>query len=282
MRMLAFQTGAMEYLNVLYVKDTASLDNIPIWSADGTHKDQGFIWLPGSVGFFVDAEPPSYHLECWVEDEIRLDETTQRAIQVPFKVGNEGITLHIDWRKEDKPVWFHVPAGEYALVFEMGKLLVGEPTLSHEVLQAFTDDMENDLVVQEHNSKQYEQQHAHHVKQYHTCYVNTIADLMTANPSASREEIVQLIIASDFSPNIDSFQIEPIPDYDERLQRWLKDNQEKVFELTGGDGYDRSYNPRIRLWFKQQTNAEAQILVQDNALNPPEPLELWGQDVESY
>lgn len=263
MRMLAFQTGAMEYLNVLYVKDTASLDNIPIWSADGTHKDQGFIWLPGSVGFFVDAEPPSYHLECWVEDEIRLDETTQRAIQVPFKVGNEGITLHIDWRKEDKPVWFHVPAGEYALVFEMGKLLVGEPTLSYKVREAFSDYLENDSTVQEYNRQQREQ--------HYERYMNAAKERNAANPSATPISIY-----------VHPCHIPPVTNYDERLQRWLKDNQEKVFELTGGDGYDRSYNPRIRLWFKQQTNAEAQILVQDKDLNPQEPLDLWGQNVESY
>jgi hypothetical protein len=282
MRMLAFQTGAMEYLNVLYVKNTASLDNIPIWSADGTHKDQGFIWLPGSVGFFVDAEPPSYHLECWVEDEIRLDETTQRAIQVPFKVGNEGITLHIDWCKQDKPMWFHVPAGEYALVFEMGKMLVGEPTLSHEVLEAFTEDLNNDPIVQEHNRIQYEQDRSRRLKQYHTGFVDKIADLMETNPSASREEIVQLLIASEFSPEMDDFRIEPIADYDERLQRWLNDNPKKIAKLTGDDAYNRSYSPRIRLWFTQQANAEAKILVQDSALNPPERLDLWGQDVESY
>jgi hypothetical protein len=241
--MLALNLAPMEYLNLLYVIDTASLDKLPIWPTENTHKDQGFIWQPGSVGFFVDSEPPSYHLECWVEDEVRLDKTTMRAIQVPFTVGNEGITLKTYWRKEDKPLWFHVPPGDYALVFEMGNLLVGEPRLSGVVSQAFHKDYYNDPEVQEFNHQQH-----------------------------------KIALATEQGWH----QVPLIPDYDERLQCWLNDQQAQVFKLTGGDAYNRVYKPRIRLWFKQQTNAEAKILVQDSTLNPPERLDLWGHNVQSY
>jgi hypothetical protein len=97
----------------------------------GPHECQGFAWIPGTVNFFVsDADGMLMNalVEVYLSDHIELCSDTFRAIQVPFSVGDAGISIFNDgkiiageatlsqtWRN----VIIAVPPGNYALVFEV-------------------------------------------------------------------------------------------------------------------------------------------------------------------
>jgi hypothetical protein len=95
---------------------------------EGSHQCQGFAWMPGTVNFNVsdaEGELGEALVEVYLSDHIELRPDTLRAIQVPFSVGDAGISIFNDgktiageatfsqtWRN----VIISVPPGNYALV----------------------------------------------------------------------------------------------------------------------------------------------------------------------
>jgi hypothetical protein len=98
---------------------------------EGSHQCQGFAWMPGTVNFNVsdaEGELGNALVEVYLSDHIELRPDTLRAIQVPFSVGDAGISIFNDgkivagtatqlstWRN----IMIPVPPSQYALIFEM-------------------------------------------------------------------------------------------------------------------------------------------------------------------
>lgn len=85
------------------------------------HCNQGFVWRPGCVGFFVETEEPDLSVEIWMDEAVQLASDVVRAIQLPFKVGQEGIVICGGDGGKGTPVV--IPVGSYALTFENGYLI---------------------------------------------------------------------------------------------------------------------------------------------------------------
>jgi hypothetical protein len=78
--------------------------------------EQGFAWRKGSVSFATIGST-LVNLEIFLSERFEVLPTTQRAILVPFTVGNSG-RIAVSDDTDDEVV--DIPSGEYALLFENG------------------------------------------------------------------------------------------------------------------------------------------------------------------
>jgi hypothetical protein len=116
---------------LLSVIDTAKPEIEGFFSFQGPQQCQGFAWMPGEVNFLVsDADGALMNalVEVYLSDRIELCSDTFRAIQVPFSVGDAGISIFNDGKiiagkATQSPTWrniiISVPPGNYALVCEV-------------------------------------------------------------------------------------------------------------------------------------------------------------------
>lgn len=78
---------------------------------------QGFAWREGSVSFSTIGSL-SVNLEVFLNEQSEVLPTVQRAIRVPFTVGDSGrIGISDDYIGDNV---IDIPPGEYALLFENG------------------------------------------------------------------------------------------------------------------------------------------------------------------
>ncbi|MEE9344208.1 MAG: competence protein ComJ [Methylococcales bacterium] len=248
MRILKF-TDELSYQNILYIIDSASINvNTPINRLSLSPKDsrQGFSWEPQSVGFFL--VPGKYYMDIEIhqDSEIHLNNTTVRAIQVPFVVGGHGVTIEGAWWRTES-MRFYIPPGEYALIFETGYAPGTKPQLAEAARNLASQEILDTPEVREIMRKQHE----------------------AAKLSAPAGEWYQVSLGP--------------PDYDERLQRWIDENEARLINLTGGHLYENDgLSMWCRFWFKPQTNAEPKILKQDSLLQPSYPLKLSNNNLQDF
>ncbi len=83
------------------------------------HVAQGFSWRPGEVSFSTLGDVGSLRVEVLVGGDLGVQPDAVRAIVVPFSVSPPGHVTLSDCVNEET---VGVPAGEYALLFEIGRL----------------------------------------------------------------------------------------------------------------------------------------------------------------
>lgn len=85
------------------------------------HCDQGFVWRPNCVGFFVVGQSADLTTEIRLNEAVQFASDVIRAIQVPFVVGQEGVMVY--GGDGGKGSHVAIPIGSYALTFENGYLI---------------------------------------------------------------------------------------------------------------------------------------------------------------
>lgn len=93
----------------------------PFNDLDDQHIAQGFSWRPESVSFESLNSSPYLAVEVHLEDEIRLEDDTVRAILVPFSVtSSKGIVITDVTAADPGDEVVLILKGEYSLLFETG------------------------------------------------------------------------------------------------------------------------------------------------------------------
>ncbi len=82
------------------------------------HCDQGFVWRPNCVGFFVVGQSGDLTAEIRLNEAVQFAPDVVRALQVPFVVGREGVMVY--GGDGGKGSHVAIPEGSYMLIFENG------------------------------------------------------------------------------------------------------------------------------------------------------------------
>jgi hypothetical protein len=116
----SFVVSVVQAIITVFLKDLENPFND--WSDSGYR--QGFSWRPGSVSFRLpeDYDVARVHVDVFLERDAKVRPDAIRAISVPFSVPiSKVIDVSGIYEKVDRSV--QVPAGEYALLFQIGPFL---------------------------------------------------------------------------------------------------------------------------------------------------------------